>query len=625
MKYKIDVDGKALYRNVDELNLLNPQLNLEDNNSGSLTFKMPSNHPRYDDIKLMKSEVIVYRDDKEIWRGRPILVTEDFYKNKSVECEGELAYLNDVIQPQKEYKNYTPDRFLRALITEYNKRCDKDRWFHVGEVTVIDKNDSILRYTNWDNTLECINDKLIKQFGGHLRIRHVGNIRYLDYLQGWTGINSQTIRFGVNIVDFSTNYDVTDIATAIIPLGARQEKKTIEALEEYLTIKSVNSGSVYLSNTNAVKEFGWIEKVIKWDDVTLPSNLKAKGEKYLTDYQFDTMQLELTAVDLANMDVNYEGIELLQEVQVKSTPHGLDKLFPVTKMQLSLDNSANDKLTLGVEQSKSLTAKNSEATSEINKRLDVTATISSVKQTAVDTATELIKSGVDGGHVVTSSNEILIMDNEDKTKAKNVWRFNQNGIGYSKTGYNGTYGTAITMDGQIVADYITAGTLSADRIKGGTLTLGGSGYNINGQMTVLDKNNKVIGNINRDGAYFVNCKIGNWAVYGGDWLGYEFNNKSYVRLGGKQYIIDNNKEVLRDSAISGYYWGITTIGEATLKRLYVRGKITCETIEYATLNGAVGEDCYIYFKRPYGQTGSYADNFTGAVNTLIADYLRAHK
>ena len=97
-------------------------------------------------------------------------------------------------------------------------------------------------------------------------------------------------------------------------------------------------------------------------------------------------------------------------------------------------------------------------------------------------------------------------------------------------------------------------------------------------------------------------------------------------MGGKQYIIDdNNNEVLRDSAISGYYWGITTVGEATLKRLHVRGKITCTSIEYGTLNGAVGENCYIYFKRPYGQTGSYADNFTGAVNTLIADYLRAHK
>lgn len=512
MKYKIDVDGKALYRNVDELNLLNPQLNLEDNNSGSLTFKMPSNHPRYDDIKLMKSEVIVYRDDKEIWRGRPILVTEDFYKNKSVECEGELAYLNDVIQPQKEYKNYTPDGFLRVLITEYNKRCDKDRRFHVGEVTVIDKNDSILRYTNWDNTLECINDKLIKQFGGHLRIRHVGNIRYLDYLQGWTGINSQTIRFGVNIVDFSTNYDVTDIATAIIPLGARQEKKTIEALEEYLTIKSVNSGSVYLSNTNAVKEFGWIEKVIKWDDVTLPSNLKAKGEKYLTDYQFDTMQLELTAVDLANMDVNYEGIELLQEVQVKSTPHGLDKLFPVTKMQLSLDNPANDKLTLGVEQSKSLTAKNSEATSEINKRLDETATISSVKKEAVAVATDLIKNGVEGGYVLTTENEILVMNNKDKDKASKVWRFNQNGIGYSKTGYNGTYGTAITMNGQIVADYVTTGTMSADRIKGGTLTLGGSGYNVNGKLTVLNSSNRAIATIDNNGVKAERGSISGWEM-----------------------------------------------------------------------------------------------------------------
>ena len=244
----------------------------------------------------------------------------------------------------------------------------------------------------------------------------------------------------------------------------------------------------------------------------MPSNLKAKGEKYLTDYQFDTMQLELTAVDLANMDVNYEGIELLQEVQVKSTPHGLDKLFPVTKMQLSLDNPANDKLTLGVEQSKSLTAKNSEATSEINKRLDETATISSVKQTAVDTATELIKSGVDGGHVVTSSNEILIMDNEDKTKAKNVWRFNQNGIGYSKTGYNGTYGTAITMNGQIVADYVTTGTMSADRIKGGTLTLGGSGYNVNGKLTVLNSSNRAIATIDNNGVKAERGSISGWEM-----------------------------------------------------------------------------------------------------------------
>lgn len=357
MIYKADIDGQILYRNINEFNLISPKLILEDNNSGSFNFKMANNHPRFDDIKIMKSEIVVYRDDEEIWRGRPIRITEDFYKNKSVECEGELAYLNDVIQPPKQYQNYTPESFLKALITEYNKRCDTNRRFTVGKVTVTDKNDSILRYTNWDNTITCIKDKLIKQFDGHLRIRHVGNTRYLDYLQNYQDTNNQIIRFGANIVDFSTNFDVTDIATAIIPLGARQETKTIEALEEYLTIEKVNGGSPYLSNSAAVKEFGWIEKVVNWDDVTIADNLKSKGERYLQDYQFDKMQLELTAIDMASLEADYDSIMLLQQVRVISEPHGLDKLFPVTKMEITINDPGADTFTLGIEASKSLTSK----------------------------------------------------------------------------------------------------------------------------------------------------------------------------------------------------------------------------------------------------------------------------
>ena len=204
--------------------------------------------------------------------------------------------------------------------------------------------------------------------------------------------------------------------------------------------------------------YGWIEKTISWDDVTIDRNLKEKGEKYLTDYQFDTMQLELTAVDMANLEASYDSIKLLQNVRVISEPHGLDKMFPVTKLDITLNNPANDTFTLGLEVSRNLTAKTSTLNNEIKSKLNETPSISSVKQEAVNTATQLIKSGVDGGFVKTSTSEILIMDNQDKNKAKKVWRFNQNGIGYSKSGYNGTYGTAITMNGQIVADYITTGT-----------------------------------------------------------------------------------------------------------------------------------------------------------------------
>lgn len=618
MIYTADIDGKPLYRAIDELNLINPKLKLEVNKSGSFTFKMAACHPRYDDIRLMTSEITIYQNDEEIWRGRPIRIDEDFNKNKSVECEGELAYLNDIIQPPKQYQNYTPLSFLNALLTEHNKRADDDRKFEIGEVTVTDDNNSILRYTNFENTLTCINDKLIKQFGGYLKIRHEHGKRYIDYLQEINEVNDQVIRFGVNIIDFSTNFDVTDIATAIIPLGARQDEKDIEALEKYLTIESVNNGKNYLVNEAAKKQYGYIEKVVKWDDVTLPDNLKTKGEKYLTDYQFDTMQLELTAVDMANLEADYESIKLMQTVRVVSKPHGLDKYFPVTKLDIALNNPANDTFTLGLEVSESLTSKTSTMDNEIKSRLDETATISSVKQTAVNTATELIKSGVDGGHVVTSSNEILIMDNEDKTKAKNVWRFNQNGIGYSKTGYNGTYGTAITMDGQIVADYITAGTLSADRIKGGTLTIGGKGYNVNGKITILNKNNKATGAIDNNGAYFSNCRIGDWSVNGNGFLYRSLGNNRWVQIGGKIANYNSSGKDKLDCAMGGYNWAI-----------YADGESKFNSMRSLTITGAI-KDSYIYedvlfiFKRPYGPSGKFGDTFEGAVNTLISDYVKKY-
>jgi len=46
-----------------------------------------------------------------------------------------------------------------------------------------------------------------------------------------------------------------------------------------------------------------------------------------------------------------------------------------------------------------------------------------------------------------------------------VWRWNSGGLGYSSTGYEGTYTTAITQDGAIVADFITTGTLDAAEIN----------------------------------------------------------------------------------------------------------------------------------------------------------------
>jgi hypothetical protein len=93
---------------------------------------------------------------------------------------------------------------------------------------------------------------------------------------------------------------------------------------------------------------------------------------------------------------------------------------------------------------------------------------------AIDDATRQI-TGNEGGSVVLkvdSNNnpyEFLILDTNDINTATKVWRWNVNGLGFSSTGYTGIYGTAITSDGQIVADFVSTGVLNANLIKTGIL------------------------------------------------------------------------------------------------------------------------------------------------------------
>ncbi|MDA2634972.1 phage tail protein [Bacillus cereus] len=97
---------------------------------------------------------------------------------------------------------------------------------------------------------------------------------------------------------------------------------------------------------------------------------------------------------------------------------------------------------------------------------DIEGMESSMLDKAKQTATDLINSGF-GGHVRMYPDRILIMDTKDEATAEKVWQWNMNGLGYSKTGMNGPYGLAMTMDGSIVADYITTGLLSASLIRAG--------------------------------------------------------------------------------------------------------------------------------------------------------------
>lgn len=100
-------------------------------------------------------------------------------------------------------------------------------------------------------------------------------------------------------------------------------------------------------------------------------------------------------------------------------------------------------------------------------------TISSLPQTiqqAVLNATGWL-TGDNGGYVIFRRNdagqlvEQFISDSLDLQTAKNVWRWNLGGLGFSANGVNGPYRLAITQDGRIVADFVTAGILTAITIQ----------------------------------------------------------------------------------------------------------------------------------------------------------------
>lgn len=500
-------DGNWIYNPALGFHLINPVLTLEDSCAGSFEFTMSPDHAEYENVKAMTSKVVVYRDGTEIWQGRPLNMDTDFYKQKKVFCEGELAILNDTIQPPAEYHNTSVQQWLTAVLNIHNAKVSDDKKFYVGNVTVVD---NLYRYTNYENTLEAINDKLLSRLGGHLKVRWSGGKRYLDYLKSYPKASSQVIRFGQNLVDYSTNFNQTDIATAIIPLGAKLDDSPIEALDAYLDVKSVNGGSIYVQNTEAVRNFGWICKTVRWDDVTIASNLLEKARQYLTNFQYDTMCLTVKAVDFHLLDNGIPALDLLDEVRVISNPHGLDRLFPVTKLIIPLEEPGNMDITMGTVVQQSLTSRSSAAIQGLKDAIEAIPTESSILQQAKENATQLIISGALGSHVVVKPDEIYIMNTDDEKTATRVWRWNVNGLGYSSTGINGRYDTAITMDGRIVADYITTGTMYADRIKGGTLGLGGAS-NGNGVIKMYDSTGKTIGQWDNTG-FYANYEDGNVVI-----------------------------------------------------------------------------------------------------------------
>lgn len=346
--YRVYCDGSLLYHSkLESLKIFSPSVELEENKTGSFDFTIYPDHPYFSRIQKLKSIITVFQDDFLLFRGRVLDEEIGWHNEKHITCEGELAFLLDSIQRPYDFTGSILD-FLSMLITIHNAQVDAEKQFTIGNVTVTDPNDYIVRSDiDYVNTWEVIEKKLLDIIGGYIVIRHEEGINYLDYLEEINLLAPQTIQFGKNLLDMKLVRKGADISTVIIPLGAKLKDEEGKDTEKRLTIESYNGGVDFIQDSDAIAQFGTIVKTVIFDDVTDAGNLKAKGQAHLADSVKQWETIELTAADLSTVGQDITSFHLGTQVRMTSNPHGLNQIFRVSKLSIKLLDPAENKLTLG--------------------------------------------------------------------------------------------------------------------------------------------------------------------------------------------------------------------------------------------------------------------------------------
>lgn len=337
--YTIYADDTLLYLPGDEeLSVLSPVLETQCNAAGTLTFVLLPEHPLYSALHKMRTRIIVKQDDEIIWRGRVLETETDFYRQKTVTCEGELTYLVDsVLHPYKlaDYDG-TAAGLFRLYLTRHNEAVSEAQQFQIGNVDI--ETLSSVENTGYANTWDEISDNLLDIHGGFLRIRHEDGARYLDWTKESGDTCAQVIRFGENLLDLSEYVSASEVVTCLIPYAGQGDSQ--------ITIASVNGGKDYIEDAAGIALYGRIWGVTEFDTKDAAKLLEMAKENLQKRLE-EKITITISAVDLHLLDVDAEAFHVGDKVRVVSPPHGIDAEYTCTAISLDLVNPDQSEYTFG--------------------------------------------------------------------------------------------------------------------------------------------------------------------------------------------------------------------------------------------------------------------------------------
>lgn len=311
------------------------------------------------------------------------------------------------------------------------------------------------------NPIECfigdIDNSMVNLFRGELE-RDNYNIKLLSRRGN---NNNVKLLFGKNIEDVKVTIDITAMYTRVMPVGF----DGLQLPEIYVDSPLINN---YFTPKIAKVEFSNIK--YDPDDEEAFSSLEdayqalrnAVNALYNAGLDKPEINIKINWLELSKTK-EYEKYKALETVHLGDTITAeMLGLYYETRVVKTVYNVLSDRIenfeigTFKKTINSTITA-NAKATENIN--------VPSILNDASNKATQLITSAM-GGFIYKTNKELFIMDTDDIATAQKVWRWNLNGLGYSSTGIQGPYDLAITMDGAINANFITAGKIQANLIEG---------------------------------------------------------------------------------------------------------------------------------------------------------------
>ena len=474
MSYQVNLGSDILYfPGAEDAEIYDAELNEEIGVAGEFRFKVPPVNPVYNSLTT-GALVTILRDNKEYWRGEIRDIQTDFNKVASVYCLEDLAWLADEFIAPASITNETYAQRFQAAITAYNANRTAERQFAAGNITNVTSSNMCNWRTEYEWSILTSLRECIGSAGsdtGYIRVRRVtsGGVvtRYIDIvkLSDYGVAATQPIEYGYNLLNYVKKSDYSNLTNVLTPYGAELDS---EVYTEY----NARLQGTTITNAASVSVYGRHAKAVVFDGVTDGTALDNLASSYLSRYCQPQLTMEVSAVDLADIE-NVNSINIGDSVRIIAEPFAVDQTLYLTQIRRDIQNIDKNTITLSghVHTGRTLT-------SQVNSAAEALADMPSefsILDSAKKNALSLLLSETQSGYVVfeydadnTQMVAINICDAQTIDASTKRWRWSQGGFGYMyRTATTDPWtgpSVAMTMNGEIVANFITTGTLNADLV-----------------------------------------------------------------------------------------------------------------------------------------------------------------